>query len=329
MSTDTSTTCPACGADWLADPIAHLGVDVLHLRDGVREAVLVPCCDYTQQAVLEDGYRAVYGQTLAATLLELGCDPATVQTWKIEREQPQLRAGDRLGARRCPVPDQPLRLLAPTAVRIGRSTPRPGSWLSGGPRKTESARERMGYGQPTHLDYPTGASFYSSERNLMPSQLWRLYRTTPDVRACVDSITRRIATWDWSVRPTVDPRQRARYDQLAERCAEATAWLAQPNANGETWQELLTRTAIDLLVYDAGVLELNTERGQLLELVPWLGSEWFPVYDEKNVLQGYRQEKEEGAQYPTGTGAVVQVPPERLVYFSLFPETTVSRWACR
>lgn len=216
------------------------------------------------------------------------------------------------------MPDQPLRLLAPTAVRIGRSTPRPGSWLSGGPRKTESARERMGYGQPTHLDYPTGASFYSSERNLMPSQLWRLYRTTPDVRACVDSITRRIATWDWSVRPTVDPRQRARYDQLAERCAEATAWLAQPNANGETWQELLTRTAIDLLVYDAGVLELNTERGQLLELVPWLGSEWFPVYDEKNVLQGYRQEKEEGAQYPTGTGAVVQVPPERLVYFSLF-----------
>lgn len=82
MSIDTSTTCPACGADWMDDPIAHLGVDVLHLPDGVREAVLVPCCDYTQQAVLEDGYRAVYGQTLAATLLELGCDPATVQTWE-------------------------------------------------------------------------------------------------------------------------------------------------------------------------------------------------------------------------------------------------------
>lgn len=82
MGTDTSTTCPACGADWLADPIAHLGVDVLHLRDGVREAVLVPCCGYTQQAVLEDGYRAVYGQELATTLQELGHAPASVSTWE-------------------------------------------------------------------------------------------------------------------------------------------------------------------------------------------------------------------------------------------------------
>jgi len=217
------------------------------------------------------------------------------------------------------VPDQPLRLLAPTTVRIGRATPRAGSWLTGAPRQVEGARERLGFGQPTHLDFPTSASFYTSERNLMPAQLWRLYRTTPDVRACVDSITRRIATWDWTVRPTVDPRDRARYDHLAKRCAEATAWLQRPNVNGETWQEVLTRTAIDLLVYDAGVLELNIERGELLELVPWLGSEWFPVYDEKNVLQGYRQEKEDGAAYPTGTTlGTVTVPPERLVYFSLF-----------
>jgi hypothetical protein len=216
------------------------------------------------------------------------------------------------------VPEQPLRLIAPATVRIGRTTPRAGSWLTGGARQVESARERLGYGQPTHLEYPTGASFYSSERNLMPSQLWRLYRTTPDVRACVDSITRRIATWDWSVRPTIDPRERERYERLAARCQQATSWLQRPNANGETWQEVLTRTAIDLLVYDAGVLELNTEQGKLLELVPWLGCEWFPVYNEKNVLQGYRQEKEEGAAYPSTTGRVVQVAPERLVYFSLF-----------
>lgn len=216
------------------------------------------------------------------------------------------------------MPEKPLRLLAHTPVKIGRTTPRAGSWLTGAPRQIENARERLGFGQPTHLDWPTGASFYSSERNLMPSQLWRLYRTTPDVRACVDSITRRIATWDWSVRPTIDPRQRGRYDQLAERCAAATSWLQQPNANGETWQEVLTRTAIDLLVYDAGVLELNIEQGKLLELVPWLGCEWYPIYNEKNVLMGYVQEKEEGAAYPTSTGRTVQVEPERLVYFSLF-----------
>ena len=216
------------------------------------------------------------------------------------------------------MPDQPLRLLAPTTVRIGRPTPRAGSWASSGPRQAPSARERLGYGKPTSLNYPTGPSFYSSERNLMPSQLWQLYRTTPDVRACVDSITRRIATWDWSVRPTVDPRERGRYDQIAERCAVAAKWLQQPNANGETWQELLTRTAIDLLVYDAGVLELNVESGTLLELVPWLGCEWFPLYNEKNVLQGYTQEQEEGVAYPAGGGGGLKVPPERLCYFSLF-----------
>jgi hypothetical protein len=217
------------------------------------------------------------------------------------------------------VSDAPFKLLATPFIRIGGSGQSPGGWLSNGPRPVQSARERLGYGRSTTSDFQNSTSFYYSNRNLMPEQLWKLYRTTPDVRACVDSITRRIATWNWSIKPKIDPRNKEEYDRLADRCSEAMRWLSQPNMNGETWQEIQTRTLIDLLVYDAGVQELNENDGNLVELVPWLGSEWFPLYNEKNVLLGYVQEKEDAVGYPTDDKAKkVTLPPEKLVYYSLF-----------
>lgn len=215
--------------------------------------------------------------------------------------------------------DAPIKLMSAPVIRVGRKTPTAGGWLSKGPRGVPSARERLGYGRSTTSDFQNSTSFYYSNRNLMPEQLWKLYRTTPDVRACVDSITRRIATWNWSIKPAIDPRNREEYDRLAMRCSEAMRWLATPNLNGETWQEIQTRTLIDLLVYDAGAQELNEQGGELLEIVPWLGSEWFPLYNEKNVLLGYVQEKEDAVGYPTQDKAKnVTVPPDRLVYYSLF-----------
>ena len=151
----------------------------------------------------------------------------------------------------------------------------------------------------------------------MPIQCWDLYRQTPDVRACVDSIVRRVATWDWYVKPTVDPRNADEYRRMMEHARAARDWLQVPSRNGDTWQEVMTRVVTDLLVYDAGALELNEQGGKLLELVPWLGSSWFPVTDAKGVLLRYEQESETGV--PTGQpDIVVRMPPERLCYLSLF-----------
>ena len=214
--------------------------------------------------------------------------------------------------------EEPIRLVTAPAIRLGGKKIQAGGWFSGGPRQPSSARDRLGYGRATTSENNASRSFYYTNRNLMPEQLWKLYRTTPDVRACVDSITRRIATWNWSIKPTIDPRNKQEYQRLAEKCTEAMRWLSQPNFNGETWQELQTRTLIDLLVYDAGVQELNEDRGDLLELVSWLGSEWFPIYNEKNVLLGYVQDREDATGYPSDDRQKVVVPPEKIVYYSLF-----------
>lgn len=206
-----------------------------------------------------------------------------------------------------------IRLVPSGRVRIGRTKASPGGWLSSPSAPAPGARARLGFASPVDQTTPEGLGYYALNRLLLPEQLWKLYKTTPDVRACVDSITRRIATWDWSLKVTVDPRDRAEYDRLTEKAQKATEWLKVPNLNRETWQEVMTRTVIDLLIYDAGVLELHTtaRTGKLLELVPWLGSEWFPVYNEKGVLISYKQVSET-------TGKVVPVKPEKLLYASLF-----------
>lgn len=210
----------------------------------------------------------------------------------------------------------PLTLLVPGVARIGRADAAvPGRWGGGGNAEPPKARDRLGLSKLAGV--PTGlggaAEVYAVDRHLTPLQYWQLYRTSPDVRACVDSITRRIATWDWSLEVKADPRDRAVYDRLRNRATEVEAWLRVPNANRETWQELMTRTVTDILLYDAGAWELNMKGAKLLELVPWLGSDWFPVYDAKNALLHYEQATVQGSSSPVTTLA-----PERMVYFSLF-----------
>jgi hypothetical protein len=74
--------CPNCGVDWLTEHHAHMGVDIIRLADGSREAQLLACCVATQQQVLMRGYAAVYGQQLTKTLAELGLSPEQVRTWE-------------------------------------------------------------------------------------------------------------------------------------------------------------------------------------------------------------------------------------------------------
>jgi hypothetical protein len=220
-----------------------------------------------------------------------------------------------------------VKLMPLGVVQVGRTqaAPAAGGWLANGHQPRPSARERLGYAQAldgppydaSNSGGPGHYSFYTRWRNLMPIQCWDLYRQTPDVRACVDSIVRRVATWDWYVKPTTDPRNADEYHRMMQHAKAVRDWMAVPSRNGETWQEVMTRVVTDLLVYDAGVMELNEQGGKLLELVPWLGSSWFPVTDAKGVLLRYEQESETGV--PTGQpDIVVQMPPERLCYLSLF-----------
>ena len=213
-----------------------------------------------------------------------------------------------------------LRLLTPGTVRLdSRSNPTPGGWLSSGGRRVRDARERLGYSQAAQTSslYESPAShysFYKQHRQLLPDQYWSLYKSSPDVRACVDSIARRIATWDWVVKPTVDPRDAEEYTRLAEEADRVAKFLRVPNSNGETWQEVLTRTITDLLVYDAGIVELvDDSQGDLQELVSWLGSEWFRVIDTHGHLLHYDQSPENSSESP------IKVPAERVLHFSLFP----------
>ena len=132
-------------------------------------------------------------------------------------------------------------------VRFGadrdRSHPRtPGncslvsSWLPArrdakldGPRSAvPDARARLGFSQAAQTSSlyespESHYSFYRSYRSLFPAQYWSLYKQSPDVRACVDSIVRRIATWDWFVKPTVDPRNADEYRRMSEVCDEVAA----------------------------------------------------------------------------------------------------------
>lgn len=216
----------------------------------------------------------------------------------------------------------PLTVRPDPVVRLDRPKLRAGGWYdSGSGRRATSARERLGYSHAavTSSLYETPTShysFYRQYRSLMPAQYWQLYKSTPDVRACVDSIVRRIATWDWYVKPMVDPRESDKYAAAMEVADRARDFLQVPDENGSTWQETMTALVTDLLVYDAGAMELVKDaEGNLKELVVWLGSEWFPVTDKHGHLLHYEQDTEND-QFPP-----LPLSPENLAYFRLFKNT--------
>ena len=156
---------------------------------------------------------------------------------------------------------------------------------------------------------------YQKYRKLTPVQYYELYKNTPDVRACIDSIARRVATWDWHVRPNIDPRDSSfgKANMLAAKCVE---FMNRTNTSGDTWQDIMTRMVTDLMIYDAGVFELvYDEMGELEEIASFLGSEFFPVTDEHGRLLFYNQQYE----FSSSSGTNDELPPKDIVYFRLFP----------
>jgi len=204
---------------------------------------------------------------------------------------------------------------AALAINQTVEKPKHAAWAT-----SQARRDRLGMYAPGTLDplfgvALTGARLQRAGRLLTAEQLWKMYERTPDIRACVDNIARLISTWDWIVEPTIDP-QEARYADIMSICGDTMRWLQSPNDDGATWQEMVFSLVVDTLVYESGVWELaENALGELEELVPWLGSEFTPIKDKHGRLLTYEQ-------VPEGAlGTKINFPPERLMFFQLFPNT--------
>lgn len=231
-------------------------------------------------------------------------------------------------------------------VHLTKPKSEPGGWLASKSATSKPAmieRDRVGRQAATVL---FGASVLSSEqygsynRILTNEQLWLCYQRVPDVRACVDAITRRVATWNWLVAPTASPDSE-NYSELLKASEEAVSFLKAPNRDGETWQELWTKIITDLLVFDAGVVEnvyggqwtndgLYDADGNIEELVALRGSTIYPIVDMYGRVEGYKQSytgidvaNSSYQQEATDEGALKKAlfTPEQIVYMRVFANT--------
>lgn len=231
-------------------------------------------------------------------------------------------------------------------VRIVDSVRPAGGWLS--TNQPPAQRDRVGRQASTLLDghgFHTGGAFHN-QRLLTPHQLWTAYQRVPDVRAAIDAIVRRVATWDWNVVPTLDPKDPG-FEEALNLAEEQRRFLSAPNTDGETWQELWTKVLIDQLVFDAGVIEnvfdsaIETEDGQparvvrgdeLEELVALRGANVLPIVDQFGRVLGYRQEflhfghgflvHDATRTDKDNAHPIIQFEPEQIVYMRMFPNTS-------
>lgn len=207
------------------------------------------------------------------------------------------------------------------AGRARRPAKTPGGWLTVGTNN----RDRQGspLGSQLRVGGQQVQTTQAGMRWLSYSEMWTAYRRVPDLRAAFDQIARRVATWDWGVRPTVDPASDT-YQALLDECEAIRRFLAAPNGDGETWQELLTKVVTDLLVFDQGSLELvSNAKKKIKELVALRGSTIAVQRDERGRVIGYTQHPNSDDDAISGlpTGAPVNFKPDELLFLRLFPTT--------
>lgn len=182
-------------------------------------------------------------------------------------------------------------------------------------------RSRQGF----HYDFNYDSLFgynYNQDRILTVSEMWAIYRRCADVRAAIDSIVRRVATFDWLIVPSVSP-QNPDHKRLSQICDDVRAFLAKPNKNGDTWQEIMTSMLTDTLCFDAGVLEkVYDSKGNLQELVPLRGPTVVPDKDEYGRLTGYNQVLfQEGDRFTVSSKpseTMIKFKTDEIMYLSLF-----------
>lgn len=130
--------------------------------------------------------------------------------------------------------------------------------------------------------------------------LWSIYKNVGDIRAPIDSIARRVSTWDNTtvVKKTVPPDGEL-YSKALGQAAAVDKFFETPNKEGDTLQTLLSAWTVDALVFWHGVLEkvysrgkdlisvsdgqaLTRRRGEIEQLVTVYSPTIFPVESETN-----------------------------------------------
>ena len=221
------------------------------------------------------------------------------------------------------------------AVTLRKEEPRVGGWYA---TRAPGGEERGRFGKQVVANLFAGSSSaiaYSqrSQRLLTSEQLWQVYQRTADVRAAVDGVARRVSTWDWMVEPSDGYEHNLVAQQLAREYAK---FLLVPNDDGETWQEVIHKVALDQLVYDIGVIEHvfdtviiedEPRPGAVLkELTALRGANIHKILDRHGKLIRYVQDD----FIDTGFGLTVDYnsptatffEPRQISFFPLTPNTT-------
>ena len=148
---------------------------------------------------------------------------------------------------------------------------------------------------------------------LTPTQLRGFYRKSSAVRPPVDGLVRVIAMQDWAITP-LDAEA---YDET--HVTGLAALFQNPNPNDETFEELLSRIVLDLLVLDRFVVELVlNSRGQVLELWARDAGTFHPLVEASGIVQGYEQRIGAGV---SGTQKVIRFAPDEVIWRVLYPRT--------
>lgn len=152
-------------------------------------------------------------------------------------------------------------------------------------------------------------------RLLSDDELFSSYIQCADMRAAIESIVLKISTWDWRVVPAVKEDD-DRYEGLQEVADAAAIRLQTPNGDDETWQDWLSKSVRDLLIYDTMSSEIvRSDSGAFEELVALRSCDVWSVRDPKGRLLGYRQQV-----YGQGA-AIVSFAKDEMLNVILHPNT--------
>lgn len=133
-----------------------------------------------------------------------------------------------------------------------------GMLLSGGPvlvRDRNDPNELFNVAGPSYLGNDVG--FVVPESLLSGETLWAIYRSSPDVRASVETIARRVSTWD-SETTTIIPPTSDRYGDALVQAAAVERFMNAPN-DEDTQQTFLFAWTVDALVFWHGAAEVVFE----------------------------------------------------------------------
>lgn len=152
-------------------------------------------------------------------------------------------------------------------------------------------------------------------RLLSDDELFSSYIQCADMRAAIESIVLKISTWDWRVVPAVKEDD-DRYEGLQEVADAAAIRLQTPNGDDETWQDWLSKSVRDLLIYDTMSSEIvKSDSGAFEEIVALRSCDVWSVRDPKGRLLGYRQQV-----YGQGA-AIVSFAKDEMLNVILHPNT--------